>query len=252
MARTEPHEPDKLTRYAHGELAAEDRARLEQHVAECNSCREYLSFVRNFETGLRDARPAMRTPGEPCPDSSLLIALEADELGAKTAEHVRAHMLFCKDCMEEYYALRRLRSPSWTEVIVRAVGGTLECLSLAGSGVILQPSYAAVRGETEPLSDRIHIEDTVVDPETEATSTVRVKIGAEPKPPAASVLLEAHLPQAGWRVYLFDAEDRELASLPLAAEETAIGSNLAYGSYTLKISKGPRNLATFAIEIRTI
>jgi hypothetical protein len=108
MAGSEPHEIEKLVRYAEGALPAEERTATTRHLEDCASCREFLSFVDDFNGALRDAKPSRQDPDEPCPDSSLIIALEADELDQLAAEQVRAHLLFCSTCLEEFFLLRRL------------------------------------------------------------------------------------------------------------------------------------------------
>lgn len=108
MPGPELHEIEKLVRYAEGALPAEERTATDRHLQGCASCREFLSFVEDFNGALRDAKPSQQDPDESCPDSSLIIALEAGELDRQTAEQVRAHLLFCNTCLEEFFLLRRL------------------------------------------------------------------------------------------------------------------------------------------------
>ena len=259
---------DDVTRYAWGELPEGSRPAVEQHLQHCTACSELISFVDMFSAAARENRGRRDSPSEH-PDPSLIVDLEADELEEERARQVSVHLLDCKPCREAYLRLRRLsdeqfeekvlagvlegpeRALAWTKVILRAVRGLLESLSVTGSGMLLQPAYAGVgRGETEVLSDRLRLEDTVVDPKTKAASKVQMEIKADPKAETVSLVLEVAPARPDWKVYLFDAEERELASMPLAAEESQIGSKLPAGSYTVRIRKGPDALASFAIEIR--
>jgi hypothetical protein len=108
MADFEIHEAQNLIRYTEGALPAEERTATEAHLETCASCRDFVSFVRDFNANLRDVKRQTQVAGEPCPDSSLIIALEANELDERTAAQVRAHMLFCDGCLEEFFLLRRL------------------------------------------------------------------------------------------------------------------------------------------------
>jgi hypothetical protein len=244
------HPKEDLVRYLDGTLDETEKHDIEQHLATCQDCQAHLSFVKEFHHGLARLSEEEFTSQEPCPDSWTLVSYEAGEVDEETARHLRVHLLFCDDCAEEFYALRRLRTPTWTKLILLAAGSALKCMSFLGSGTLLQPEYSEVRG-AEPLlsSDQIRIEDIVVDPHTEESATVRLQIVAELKARYVSISLETELPRPDWKVYLLDAEEKELASIPLASRETAIGSDLPYGSYTVTIRRGSDHLASFAIEI---
>jgi hypothetical protein len=250
MGILERHPRADLLRYLDDTVEGAEKGSLEEHLQGCPECREYLSFVKGFNQGLSGLSKEEFTTDETCPDSWTLVSYEAGSADEETARHLRAHLLFCDKCAEEFYVLRRLRGPSWTEVIVRAVGGAIECLSLSGSGILVEPAYAAVRTAERPVAGGVEIEDTVADPATKATSTLRVIIETDPRAPATSVTLDADPPQPDWKVYLLDAEERELASAPIFERQTRIGSRLPYGSYTISVRRGPDALANFAIEIR--
>ena len=250
MALLNMHPRAELLRYLDGAVTADERRTLEAHLASCKQCRDYIARVKNFNEGLAGLTEEEFTSREPCPDSWTLASYDAGEVDEETARHLRAHLLYCDECAEEFDALRRLHGPSWTKAVVRAARGMLECLSLTGSGMLLEPAYARVRAAEGRVADHIQIEDTVADPETKTTSTVRVRIEADPKGPLASVLLELEPPAPAWRAYLLGAEDEEVASLPLAERETVLGTSLPYGAYTVSLRKGKEELASFAIEIR--
>lgn|GEM_PF-4537794 len=245
------HPKSGLLRYIDGEVDDKEKQRLEAHLKGCRSCQEYLSFVRGFTEDLKELREEEFSTDEAHVDSATLVLHASGKLDEETAQHVRKHVLFCDACQEDYFALRRATEGArWTRAVVRAAGGVLECLSLTGSGVLLEPAYARVRAAEGQHAGRIQIEDTVADPESNVTATIRVNIDAEPKASTASVVLESDPPQPAWRALLLDAEEQELASMPLSARETAVGSNLPPGSYAVSIRRGSVALATFTVEVR--
>ncbi len=252
MAFLNAHPREDLLRFVDGDLGEDEKRNLEKHLASCSECRTYLSSVKTFNEGLGELTEEEFTSEEPCPDSWTLVSYEAGKVDEETARHLRAHLLFCNDCGEEFNALRRLRAPSWTKLVLNLVRGAVEVVSISGSGVFEQAYAAAeLRAEVAPPSGPLGVEDAVVDPETKSTSTVRVKIETGPTPSTASMLIEVEPPQPNWRAYLCDVEEQELASMPLSAKENPIGSKLLAGTYTIHIQKGPDVLASFAIEIRS-
>ena len=104
---------------------------------------------------------------------------------------------------------------------------------------------------SEP-EDRVHLEDTVSDPDSGETSRLRVLIEPVPGRSEVSIGLGVQPPQPSWTAELLDANEGAIASAPLSREENPIGSSLLYGRYTLKVRKGGEDLATFAIEIRAV
>ena len=253
MAKASVHEPEKLTRYAFGELDTVERNAVREHLARCAKCEEYVSFITRFNAALRDTRSESVGQTEACPDTTLIVDLEAGELSGKIAEHVRAHVLFCSDCRQEFYALRRLRSPNWARVVINAVQGALKCATLIGSAELAEPAYVGVREAkgSEP-EDRVHLEDMVSDPDSRETSRLQILIEPVPGRSEASIGLGVQPPQPSWTAELLDANEGAIASAPLSREENPIGSSLLYGRYTLKVRKDGEDLATFAIEIRAV
>jgi len=209
-----------------------------------------VSFITRFNAALRDAKSQRAAQPEACPDGALIVDLEAGDLDAETAKHVHAHVLFCGKCREEFYALRRLRSPNWTKLVIDTMRGALRVAHLIGTAELVEPGYALVRAE-ERSGDpgQVEIEDAVVDPETEARSVLRMIIDSEGKDHAA-ISLTTTPPQPGWKAQLVNAQDEEIAGAPLSEEETPIASGLSYGRYTLRVSKGTETVATFSIELR--
>ena len=53
---------DVLPLYAEGELASEERHRVDEHVASCETCREALAFYQELETSLTSLRDLQPSP----------------------------------------------------------------------------------------------------------------------------------------------------------------------------------------------
>src|SRR5439155_1086043 len=126
-------------------LEGDERRAVEEHLASCGECREYVSFVTGFNEPLTELTEREFASHEGCPDSWTLVSHAKGDVDEETARHLRVHLLFCDDCAEEYYALRGLRAPAWTKVVLQAAQGALECASLLGSGVLVQPESLGVR-----------------------------------------------------------------------------------------------------------
>jgi anti-sigma factor RsiW len=247
------HPEDDLIRYADGELGQTERIEMEQHLAACGSCRELLSFVQDFKGGLGELKAEEAAPKGPCPDSWTLVSYEAGELDETTARQLRVHLLFCDECQQEFYTLRRARGSNLTRIILRAVEGLLKCVSITGSGELSEPLTAAagtLRGEPASEAGTVHVETGVRDPKTGTTATLRLRVEAHPRKPEVTVALEAEPLEPGWKASLLDAQEQEVTSVPLVEVRTMVAAGLPHGSYALNVSKGQVNLASFDLDIR--
>src|SRR5712692_9279347 len=121
-----------VTRYMFGELPEENKSFIETHLADCPPCSKRVVFARKFTALAKEQFTRADMPDEPCPDTSDIVALEADKLDEETARHVRAHLLFCKLCREEYLLLRRLSNEQLEE---KELGGA----STKRGGVTIEP-----------------------------------------------------------------------------------------------------------------
>jgi len=156
MGILERHPKDALLRYLDGVMEAEERRTVEEHLAGCTECRDYLSFVRGFNQNLAGLSKEEFTSDEPCPDSWTLASYEAGKVDEETARHLRAHLLFCDACAKEFYALRRVsREESWSELIERLKEFVIDLLKSYGPGALVgavrivaeQPAFAVRGGE---------------------------------------------------------------------------------------------------------
>jgi hypothetical protein len=108
----------------------------------------------HFNRGLREIRSEMMVPNEDHPDSSLIVALESGDLDDDTASHVRAHMLFCESCLEDFFCLRRsARGESW-DLVEKLKESLIDLGATYGTGVfrglakiITETPALALRGE---------------------------------------------------------------------------------------------------------
>ena len=157
MAILERHPRADLLRYLDGVVEGEEKRALEEHLAGCTECREYLSFVGGFNQGLANLSKEEFTSDEPCLDSWTLVAYEAGKVDEETAKHVRAHLLFCDKCAKEFYGLRRVsREESWREFVERVkefvidLGKTYGPQALVGSIRILAEQPVTARGGGPP------------------------------------------------------------------------------------------------------
>src|SRR6266852_3149998 len=114
-----PHE-SLIRTHVEGEGSERERQAVDEHLKDCSDCREFLSFVQDLsETGKELAEDEIAAD-EPHARKGTIIAYEEGNLDAETALHLRSHMLFCDECAETYYLLKRMRAPSWTEVVIEA------------------------------------------------------------------------------------------------------------------------------------
>lgn len=249
MGQQRAHEPEKLTRYAFGDLSEKEREKLERHLRTCGPCQEFVSFVRDFNAGLHEARPKEPLPGEPCPDRSLLIDLEEGELDDKTAEHVRAHMLFCRDCRGEFEALARLR-PKVIQVGLRAARALFELFRPPEVGAWQSlPATVTVMGKRVPVAP-FEVAEMLRDPERNKSKVaLRLEEGLEADHVSVFVQSDEVLPEWKWRISLVDGEEQEWVSMPFDKPEVQVTSGVPYGFYALEVYKGEDCFGTFKFTV---
>src|ERR1035441_3847184 len=103
---------------------------------------------------------APRAADEPCPETFLIAALEANALDEITANHVRSHVLFCESCLEDFLSLRRVTREQaresipalWIETIERIGRSLVDLAKNYGVGTIL--GSATIVGEDPALAVR--------------------------------------------------------------------------------------------------
>jgi anti-sigma factor RsiW len=153
MAFLKAHPREELLRFVEGNVGEDEKRNLEKHLASCSECRTYLSSVKSFNEGLGELIEEEFTSQEPCPDSWTLVSYEAGKVDEETARHLRAHLLFCDACAEEFSALRRLsQGESWRELFERMkeyvidLGRTYGPQALIGSVRVMAEQPVLARG----------------------------------------------------------------------------------------------------------
>jgi hypothetical protein len=101
---------EAVHRYAWGDLSGSQAAAVEEHLAQCECCRDTVSFMREFGRELSGQIFDSDKNKEPCPTTQLLANVEADLADEKEAHHVRAHVAHCRDCSKKFLMLRGLRN----------------------------------------------------------------------------------------------------------------------------------------------
>src|SRR5712691_10491042 len=91
-------------------------------------------------------------------------------------------MLFCDECAETYYLLKRMRAPSWTEVVIEAFRSAKEFLlkpiEITGMGEFLPVPAGVMKGrgeESEEGQSRIEIAQHVTDSGEEADVSLNLE-----------------------------------------------------------------------------
>jgi hypothetical protein len=241
-------------------LSGENTSFIETHLADCPPCSKRVMFARKFTALAKEQFTRANMPDEPCPDTSDIVALEADGLDEETAQHVRAHLLFCKLCREEYLLLRRLSNEQLEEkalagkqggITIDVIPGGIRCREIFGSGHLVNPIAVAVLGESEAPSRSIRVEDTIEDAGSGASSIIRILVDVDPERARAMMHVEANPPRSDWTASLVGPDGNELSSSPLVADKTILGSDLPFESYAVNILKGDISLGSFAVEIRS-
>lgn len=242
MERSKAHEPEKLTRYAFGDLKGKEKESLERHLQSCLGCREYLSFIQDFNEGLREAKPQEPLPGEPCPDPALLAALQEGDLDKETAEHLRVHMLYCENCREDYQILERLQ-PKAMEVVLRLAGSVIEVLRPPDTLTWESPLVTApVRGEmvwSAPFRMSQLLSD---DEKNKSRVTVQVERAVEAEHVSVLAEGESVRPEWKWRLSLLDGNGDEWVGMPFDKAKVLVTSGVPLGLYSLQVRKSDQVL----------
>jgi hypothetical protein len=252
MALWKTHPREDLLRYLDGDVGDDRKRSIEEHLASCKECRDHISIVKGFNEGLTDLSQEEFASQEHCPDSWTLVSYEAGDVDEETARHLRAHLLFCDECAEEFNALRRLQ-PRVAEVILRVAGFLIE--------VVRPPEIATwesllttvpVRGEIVP-SAPFQMAQTLIDDDGNKTRVaVQVELSLEPEKVRVIVEADKVFPEWRWSVALFDGKDAEWAGLPLDKPEVEVTSGIPFGLYALEVRKDEHSLGAFRFTVETI
>jgi len=236
-----PHE-GIFSAFVEGQASASERQEVEAHLKGCRDCRELLSFMRDFSDIAKDVADGEIAQDEPHPQNSVIIAYEEGRLDKETSLHLRSHMLFCDRCAESYYLLKRMRAPSWVEVVIgifqRAKDTLLKALEITGMGELVPVAEAVSRGpgdEVEEGKSKIQIAQHVTDADEEAD----VLLFIEPAQSTGSV-----------RLRIQSSLEEELASIPLSRQSQLLYSSLTPGKFIVHVVRDEQVLAEYRLRIQ--
>ena len=248
-----PHET-MFRAYVEGDASVTDRERVDEHLKACGECRELLSFIQDFSSVAKDTEPGDIAPEEPCYATEAVVAYEHGELDRATALKLRKHMLTCDRCAETYYLIKRMRAPSWTEVVIEAIHSAKESLlrplEVIGMGELVPLPATITRGESEEPQSTVEISQHITDSGGE--TDLHLYLEADSRQPGAMVRLLAAIDsrETVWRARLLDADEDELASVPLSDEKQLLHSRLAAGTFIAEVLSNDKVVAQCRLQIR--
>lgn len=236
-------------------LSHNEAVELDRHLKTCQACRDYMSFVQNFSQGLKELKGDPLAAVGSHPSTELLVGYEAGELDEKISREVRDHVLFCEECTDDFYALRRaVRAPSWTSVVIEAIRSkketVLKSLEVIGMGELVPLPATVMRGTPDEAQSRIDIAQQVTDADGEAEVHFFVD-GGDGSGPTVRISVGIHPPRPGWRAKLLDTHEKTIASVPLPKEKQTLHSSLTPGTFIAQIVKDEDVLAECRLKIHS-
>jgi hypothetical protein len=255
MTAMHPHE-SLIRTHVEGEGSERERQEVDEHLKGCSDCREFLSFVQDFSETAKDLADDEIAANEPHAPKSVVIAYEEGKLDAETALHLRAHMLFCDECAEAYYLLKRMRAPSWTEVVIQAIRSAKELLlkpiEITGMGELIPVPVTITKGPREASEEgqsRIQIVQHVTDADEEGDITIYVEPSGNEPAATVRLLIGIDRTKSEWRANLRDEHEKLLASVPLTKEKQLLYSSLAPGVFVVQITSSEDILAECRLRV---
>src|SRR5712692_4482788 len=207
-----PHE-SLIRTHVEGEGSERERQEVDEHLKGCSECREFLAFTQDFSETAKGLADDEIAADEPHARKSVIIAYEEGKLDAETALHLRSHMLYCDQCAEAYYLLKRMRAPSWTEVVLGVMQSTketlLEALEITGMGELVPVAEAVSRGpgdDVEEGKSKIQIVQHVTDADEEADVVFSLEPAGNEASPTFHLRIEIDPPKRDWRAQFYGAD----------------------------------------------
>jgi len=237
-----PHE-SLIRTHVEGEGSERERQEVDEHLKGCSECREFLAFTQDFSETAKGLADDEIAADEPHASKSVIIAYEEGKLDAETALHLRSHMLFCDQCAETYYLLKRMHAPSWTEVVIEAIHSAKEFLlkpiEITGMGELVPLQVMADRGPGEPdeAQPQIEITQHISDSADEAELHLYVESNEKGSGTTVRILVAIDSPKPAWKAKLLDAEDNELATVPLIERQQVLYSGVTRGTFVIRVLK---------------
>ena len=240
--------------YVEGNGSPGEELEVHDHMKECGDCREFVDFVRDLSEGIKEVSEEAIGLDDAHPSSPTLVAYEEGTLDPQTSLHLRAHMLFCDLCAESYYLLKRMRAPSWSKVVIEAVRSAKEWLlrplEVIGMGELVPLTATSTRGGTEEPQSTVEISQHIFD--SSGQTDLHLYVEADGGQPGATVriLLAIASPKTAWQARLLDADENELASIPLSDEKQLLHSSLAAGTFITEVLSNDKVVAECRLQIR--
>jgi len=249
----DPHE-STFRVYVEGTGSPGEELEVHDHMKECDDCREFVDFVRDLSEGIKKVSEEAIGLDDAHPSSPTLVAYEEGTLDPQTSLHLRAHMLFCDLCAESYYLLKRMRAPSWSKVVIEAVRSAKEWLlrplEVIGMGELVPLAATTTRGGTGEPQSTVEISQPIFD--SGGQTDLHLYVEADGGQPGATVRLLAAIasPKTAWQARLLDADENELASIPLSDEKQLLHSSLAAGTFITEVLSNDKVVAECRLQIR--
>ena len=251
-----PHE-SLIRTHVEGEGSERERQEVDEHLKDCSDCREFLSFVQDFSETAKDLAEDEVGADEPHAPKSVIIAYEEGKLDAETALNLRADMLFCDECAETYYLLKRMRAPSWTEVVIEAARSAKEFLlkpiEITGMGELVPVGARGVTRSDEPEEPqpKIEIRQHITDSGDEADLILIIEPNIDDSGDTVHILVGIDPPKADWKVKLLDARQKPIASVSLSETKQLLHAHIAPGNFVAQVTKDDEVLAECRVQLRS-
>lgn len=97
------HPGGKLLLFLEGRLNGKEQRLIEEHLEQCDQCREELAFIEKLGPLLEN----LGMQPETCPSLVTLVRFHYGELDSETERHVKRHLISCRKCAEEVIALEQ-------------------------------------------------------------------------------------------------------------------------------------------------
>lgn len=247
----DPHE-STLRTVLEGKASVLEEREADRHMQECKDCRDLGDLVQDLSAGIKEIGDEMTGLEDAHPSSPTIYAYVEGTLDPKSALHLRAHMLFCDVCAESYYLLKRMRAPSWMEVVIGVLRSAKEFLiqpiELNGLGEFRHAHASVTRGEDFEPQQKIEVLQRINSDDIDADLLLSVEPNAGQ--PGKLMLRAALEPSQRWIASLRDAEEHEIASIPLRAESQLLHTALPPGMYTVQVLMDKDPIAECRLDIR--
>lgn len=176
---------ERLTRFVNAELGERDRREVEEHLAGCRECADWVETYRLLSQALRPSLDLSGSvPGHPSSDVLSRLALGTDLLEAEERRSCERHLSSCSECSELVALVRsgavqaRTRSRAagsiWVSSLKWAAGLVLVVGALViGRSALTVPAHSELTGSTLTGRETVQAQDSIL------VETTTIESGAE-------------------------------------------------------------------------